>query len=252
MKRILKKIISYFLMMLMLVPNTVAFAAEEKTDVQTLQENISVIEEELAENGTDVISEISEMIVEYNEMLNGTVNDEEKQQIAGLISTLEENLSEYRCYNEGIVIDRKIHPIYTPAVSAVIAYFNSNGYKLAAELLTHAEENTKLNSTYNPRYGSLVKKSATFKKIANGEKTKGSDSFSNIDGTVNKDLYYAIHKFDFTKPSKISKKVTIKGRYDFKKGEKYSGLAGLAIDTMYAAQEAGFLVPYYVSITETL
>jgi len=123
---------------------------------------------------------------------------------------------------------------------------------LAAELLTHVEENAKLDSTYHPIHSSLVKKSKTFKEIANGGKTKGSGSFDNIKGTVNQDLYYAIHAFDFTKPSAVSKKVTIKDRYDFKKGDKYSGLAGLAIDTMYGAQEAGYLVPYYVVITETL
>ena len=252
MKRKFTKIISCFFAILMLVPNTIVYAADEKTDVQILQENIVAIEEELTANGTDVFSEISEMIVEYNEMLNNTTVNEEKQQITDLVSTLEEILSEYISYNEKGNINERFHIIYTPAVAAVIAYFNSNDYKLAAELLAHAEENTKFNSTYHPIHGSLVKKSATFKKIANGGKTKGSGSFAKIDGTVNQDLYYAIHAFDFTKPSAASKKVTIKDRYDFKKGDKYSGLAGLAIDTMYEAQEAGFLVPYYVVITETL
>lgn len=252
MKRKFTKIISCFLAILMLIPNTIAYASEEKTDVQILQENIAAIEEMLTTNGTDVLSEINEMIAEYKEMLNNTTVNEEKQQITNLISTLEEILSEYTYYNEGRTTNRGFHVIYTPAVAAVIAYFNSNGYKLAAELLTHAEENTKLNSTYHPIYGSLVKKSATFKKIATGGKIKGSDSFAKISGTVNQDLYYAIHAFDFTKTSTVSKKVTIKDRYDFKKGDKYSGLAGLAIDTMYEAQEAGYLVPYYVIITETL
>ncbi|RKI36376.1 hypothetical protein D7V86_00600 [bacterium D16-51] len=148
----------------MLVPNTIVYAADEKTDVQILQENIVAIEEELTANGTDVFSEISEMIVEYNEMLNNTTVNEEKQQITDLVSTLEEILSEYISYNEKGNINERFHIIYTPAVAAVIAYFNSNDYKLAAELLAHAEENTKLNSTYHLIHSSLVKKSATLRK----------------------------------------------------------------------------------------
>lgn len=158
MKRKFTKIISCFFAILMLVPNTIVYAADEKTDVQILQENIVAIEEELTANGTDVFSEISEMIVEYNEMLNNTTVNEEKQQITDLVSTLEEILSEYISYNEKGNINERFHIIYTPAVAAVIAYFNSNDYKLAAELLAHAEENTKLNSTYHPIHGSLVKK----------------------------------------------------------------------------------------------
>ena len=94
MKRKFTKIISCFFAILMLVPNTIVYAADEKTDVQILQENIVAIEEELTANGTDVFSEISEMIVEYNEMLNNTTVNEEKQQITDLVSTLEEILSE--------------------------------------------------------------------------------------------------------------------------------------------------------------
>ena len=113
MKRKFTKIISCFFAILMLVPNTIVYAADEKTDVQILQENIFAIEEELTANGTDVFSEISEMIVEYNEMLNNTTVNEEKQQITDLVSTLEEILSEYISYNEKGNINERFHIIYT-------------------------------------------------------------------------------------------------------------------------------------------
>ena len=118
-------------------------------------------------------------------------------------------------------------------------------------MLTHAKDNTKLNSNYYPTNGSRVGQSSVFKSIASGTKTSGSGEFKNSGTTVDKDLYYAIHFFNFTKSSASSRTVTIRDRYDFAPGD-YSGIAGIAVDTMYKAQQAGVIIPYYVNITATL
>ena len=59
-----------------------------------------------------------------------------------------------------------------------------------------------------------------------------------------KDLYYAIHAFSWTKSGGF---VTLRDRYDFAPGD-YNGIAGTAVNTMYLAQQAGVLVPFYLSI----
>ncbi len=225
-----------------------AFAAEYDIDENTIKSNITAIEEELSENGTDVTSELNDMIADYTALMSDA-SEEDIIQLTSLITTLKEVRDEYALYEAGIST-YKFHAIYTPAVAAVIAYFNSNGYSLAAELLTHAKDNTKLNSNYYPSNGQRVKQSPTFTSIANGKKTSGSAAFENTGNTVQKDLFYAIHNFNWTKSSASSKTVTIRDRYDYAPGD-YSGIAGIAVDTMYKAQQAGVIVPYYVIITAT-
>lgn len=138
--------------------------------------------------------------------------------------------------------------VYTELIAVVIAYFSAKGYKLSSELLTHMYKNNTLNSSYTPTYGSRIKSSSVFKSIANGKSTSGSAAFPNSGTTTTKDLYYAIHNFNYTKSSASSKTVKISDRYDYSSGD-YSGVA---IGVMKAAQDAGVLVPFYTKITETL
>lgn len=250
MKHKFKVLISGLLAVLMLVPSSVAFAATLPAEDDQIAKNIVAIEDELTANDTDVVTELSDMIAKYKAMLNNPDETVDVDNVKNLISTLEGMLGEYQMYQAGIST-YKFHVIYSPAVAAVVAYFNLKGYTLAAELLTHAKGNTTLNSNYYPTNGSRVKQSSVFQNIAKGTKTSGSASFPNSGNTVDKDLYYAIHDFDFTKPSASSRTVTIRDRYDFAPGD-YSGIAGIAVDTMYQAQQAGVIIPYYVNITATI
>lgn len=244
----LKALICCILAVIMVVPGITAFAADGNTDENIIKNNITAIEEELSANDTDVISEINAMIADYTaQSLDAT--DDDAVKFTALITTLEEMRDEYALYTAGIST-YKFHAIYSPAVTAVVAYFNLMGYKLSAELLTHAKDNTVLNSNYYPANGQRVKSSSTFTNIAKGTKTSGSASFANTGNTEQKDLYYAIHSFNWTKSSANSRTVTIRDRYDFAPGD-YSGIAGIAVDTMYKAQEAGVIIPYYVNITAT-
>ena len=74
-------------------------------------------------------------------------------------------------------------------------------------------------------------------------------AFEPGDSTIEMDLYYAIHSFNFFKPSPTSKVVYISDTYDFKHEEEaYETVAGIAIDMMCKAQDAGVLTPYVVLI----
>lgn len=76
----------------------------------------------------------------------------------------------------------------------------------------------------------------------------GDAKFPNEGNVLEKDLYYAIHKFNYTfNPS--TRIFSLSDRYDFAYGD-YSGIAGAAIDTMYLAQLNGVLVPFYTTINE--
>ena len=134
MKKKFKAFISCLLAVLMLVPTTVAFAATPTSENEQLAKNIVAIEDELAANDTDVVTELSDMIAEYKAMLNNPDENIDVDNVQSLISTLEEMLDEYQMYKAG-VSTYKFHVIYSPAVAAVVAYFKVQGYSLAAELL---------------------------------------------------------------------------------------------------------------------
>ena len=246
-KNKMKVLICCILTVMMVVPSMTVFAANEATDKDVIEGNITAIEKELLANNTDVISEINALIADYTAQSLNTTEDADK--FVDLIATLEEMRDEYALYIAGIST-YKFHAVYSPAVAAVVAFFNMKGYKLSAELLTHAKNNTEINSNYYPTNGQRVKSSPTFANIAKGNKIVGSANFENSGNTAQKDLYYAIHTFSWIKPSASSRTVIILDRYDFAPGD-YNGVAGIAIDTMYKAQQAGVIIPYFVNITAT-
>lgn len=132
--------------------------------------------------------------------------------------------------------------IYSPAVASVIAYFNSKGYILAAELLTHARDNDDLDSIYIPVNREIMYQSSVFMNIVNGTSSYGTSEFPDEGNTVQKDLYNAIHYFNYSR-SESGRVVVIQDRYDFAKSG-YDNIAGVAVETMHAAQNEGTIVPF--------
>lgn len=54
--------------------------------------------------------------------------------------------------------------------------------------------------------------------------------------------------YNYTKTISLSNSsLNVSDRYDYASGD-YTGVAGVAVNTMYQAQQAGILVPYYVKI----
>lgn len=229
---------------MILIPMDIS--ALERMQVTEGVENIKSIEAELETIGTDVVTELEDAKKDYIELLEKTVIIEEKEKIEALISSLDDMIKSYNGYenqNNRLILIRP----YQNEVAAVIAYFNAQGYKLSSELLSHAWNNKSLNSSYTPVYGYYVQSSSTFRNISNGKTTSGSGAFLNSGTVRERDCYYAIHKFNYTKPTATSKIVDIKDRYDFAQGT-YSGIAGIAVNTMYTAQQVGSLVPFYTTI----
>lgn len=142
------------------------------------------------------------------------------------------------------------------AVATMISGFSAAGYRLSAELLTHARDNTSLNSTYTPVNSDVLWGSPLLADIWIYGSTSGSDVFPNAGGVPGgidpavglNDLFYAIHKFEYYKNTSLTNQyLEVTDTYDFDSGD-YSSFAGVLVDTMYEAQEAGILTPYKVKV----
>lgn len=264
----MKRIVSLLLCMaLVLGINSISYAntsnveyeqqpiAKQDNDEELVNviKSISIIEGKLEAMNTTRENEFSKMIREYEWLrvegssLNPNINLEN---IPELIQTLE-TINEICRYNEEDIErgEYAFHPIYSQLVADAIAYFHVCGYYLSAELLTHAFNNTSLDSVYEPTYGYIVSQSSVYWNIANGTSNSGSSVFPNVSGTVNKDLYYAIHYFGYIRNTYYHY-VYIYDRYDFEQEDTYSGLLGVAVGSMYNAQVAGVIVPFYTTITQ--
>ena len=198
------------------------------------EKTYELLEQQIESEHIDIIAELDKLTNEYQEI----------NKIKDLISGLEKIKKEYMASIQNTT--RANQP--NTAVAAVIGYFSNKNYKLASELLIHATVNTNKNSTYSPTNGSRVKSHSVFVKIANGSKTNGSDIFTNTGGTASKDCYYALHSFNYSKPTSSSKLVNISDYYDYASGD-YNGMEGIAVNAMYLAQQSGAIVPYNVLIS---
>lgn len=212
-------------------------------------ENLAYLETRLDENDTDVVSELQALIGKYR-LLDEDGTDENIQR---LIASAEQAITDYISYKNGAQTYGIIgNAVYKAAVSTAVAYFNSNDYDLSAELLLHARDNGELDSVYEPEYGYLVTHSTVFQNIAYGTSVSGSASFPNSGDYIDKDLYYSIHAFSYTKPSSDSTTVVLSDRYDFAEEDNISSVVDLAVGIMYKAQQAGVITPFLVSITQTV
>ena len=211
------------------------------------EKTYELLEQQIESEHIDIIAELDKLTNEYQEILvieTQNKNLTEINKIKDLISGLEKIKKEYMASIQNTT--RANQP--NTAVAAVIGYFSNKNYKLASELLIHATVNTNKNSTYSPTNGSRVKSHSVFVKIANGSKTNGSDIFTNTGGTASKDCYYALHSFNYSKPTSSSKLVNISDYYDYASGD-YNGMEGIAVNAMYLAQQSGAIVPYNVLIS---
>lgn len=93
------------------------------------------------------------------QLQTNTIDEEEFDKITEQINTLNEMINEYEAYKAGTldIPYGSFQRVYSPAVSSIVAYFNSNDFYLAAELLTHTKDNDVVDSFYSPSYGYLVK-----------------------------------------------------------------------------------------------
>lgn len=234
----MKKFISLFLTVIMLMGISVPAFASQTSSVNEAAQAIALIEEELEENDTSVLAELAEM--------KARLTDAEQ------IAVIDDMIEEYIAYQNGTlaVPYGSFHLIYTPAVIAVVAYFNSQGYVLSAELLAHARDNNVLDSSYTPSNGALMTQTAKYTELCANGLTSGTANFVKTGATVDDDFYYAIHACSYTKDIDANA-ITVTDRYDFAPND-WSDIQGVAVDMMYKAQEAGVIVPFQLSITVSM
>lgn len=133
------------------------------------------------------------------------------------------------------------------AVASIAASFTALNFKLAAELLIRSTK--KDGGIYFPKFGTRASSSPVISKIKKGAPLAGSSAFKKTSGgSYPADLYYAIHKFNFSKTGVNNPKVTVTDVYDFAT-EKYQGIQGKAVATMALAQKKGVVKKYTLRIT---
>lgn len=224
-----------------------------KANEQTYNSNNSaqLIEQELNKRDSSILMELNNALHRLELELKNTEDEKDKINIK---EQLEVTMMFIDSYNK--TTDLGIYSVKANdpnlAVSAVLAWFNNQGYKLSFELLTHAVINTNKTSTYIPSNKAVVANVSAFVTIAKGSSTSGSFTFLNTGGTAAKDCYYALHKVKYTKTSSSSRTVKISDYYDFADGDlNYSGIEGIAVNAMYTAQKNGQIIPFNVSFSAT-
>lgn len=238
----------------------------ESLSGRAISENSSVLEreellsEELELNEVDVVSEITDLMADYQAMLSETNVSEEKEKLQYLLTTTQSMFSDYLDYQkskeEGVVLLNDDIGIGALKLE-VLAVFNTWGYKLSAELATVFFDNKDPDYIYfDPIYSYRVISSDLMRNIANGSTASGRGTFDKVGGRNENDLYYSLHNFDYKKFSASSKLIHITDKYDFgtynedtKKWEPEEyGLLNSFINILVDFENSGDLIPYEVSM----
>lgn len=244
----IKKLIIVVMASILVLPNSNIYSIVNNELKNTeyinsqLENSIIAVENCLFEKGTSIEKELENFIIMLKGMSSEISDKEDYEKVQALICSVNNLLTDYNNYKSRNMT-MSFHPIYSPAIAAVISVFSSAGYFLAVELLAHAEEITQYHA-YNPFFGSRVRSSPVINLIMLSQDTYGSNLFPQSGTTHQIDLYYAIHRFNWFK---CDRGLVIVDLYDFAPGD-YDGIAGIAINTMWLAQEAGVLTPYLVEI----
>lgn len=212
-------------------------------NLKQIQQTIKEVNEYFDENNTNVINELENGKVKLLNELQNAEDSLTRSKIESQINTY--NLLISNCKNYDNISTYIPEPnTLTIAVAAIVSYFDSNGYDLAAELLAFAYQNKSSSVTYQPYNGYKASASNITNKIRFNNKDYGSEAFPNSGNKNDKDLYYAIHAFDYTK---FNGRLIIRDTYDYAVSD-YTGIAGAAVNTMWLAQQLGVIVPFNVEI----
>lgn len=236
--------------------------AEEKlsevfSSEKTVGETIHAFNEYLEDKGTNAEKLLDERIALYETMLNNPEDDNQEENLRRLIDATEN--MKVSVYN-GSIISSAVVPQgsrakpedYDGWITTVTLGLIELGYDLSAELLTAARSNKNENAFYyNPVFSRRVLSSQQFYDIAYGTAVQGSNIFgSNVDARNEKDLHFAIKKYDFSKSYASSRTVTIIDVYDYHttSSADYSEPLKTIIDKIKAAQDDGAIVKYNLRI----
>ncbi len=255
MKRIHRQLTSIICIISLCISSIFTYPAMAKANSypvnsQTFTSTINYYESYLESKHSSVLKELAKEKERLQTVIRLEDDHNQVQKLKNLIRNYSNMIDEYEEFlknqNRSIVPYGVDNPILSPAVSAIVAYFISQNYALAAELLTYAKEEST-GGTYSPALIAHVYDTKEYEKLRVWIRTKpsGSSAFEKGSTVADNDLYYAIHGYDY---DYSGGSLTITDVYDFAPNSRYDGLAGTAINTMYQAQTLGVIVPYDVEM----
>lgn len=245
MKRLLIALSGFLAFMLTIALSPVASATPPDDPSQRARASIESLEGELEASHTDVATELDNAIEEYAQArTDETLTSKEKEDAHNIMLSLINLKGDYLTYKSGQATSRNVidEVALRAAVGAAAAYFTAKDYQLSLDLLGFATINLDTTTTYSSRYNLRIRESAVFADIVAGSANSGSDAFPNEGGAIDQDLYFAIHAFDWSKVG--GGLLVVQDVYDFERDGDYSGIVGVAVNSMADAQAAGILVPY--------
>ena len=238
-----------------------AFAATENNSqiiaesaVVEVQQTTASIENYLAAQGSSVEIEYNKSIARLQEQLNDTEDLTTRENLKTLIGNYQTMLQQYQALSNkkdtGInLMANETEEFYMNMILTAIAYFDSNDLYLCSELLTHGA-NDHSGRTYTPTQTAHVYATTEYdmlQALPNG--SQSSSGFEKRNTTAEKDLFYSIHLYNY---SKQSNRVTLTDEYNFEHKDipDYASLIPLLGNNfMYTAQNIGLIVPYDVTFT---
>lgn len=200
---------------------------------------------EIYRDNEAVKNELTRMVEEYHNKANDSQytaqQRSDSKEIAETLSALQERM------NISQPQDRSNNSDLGIFAAGILAWFNSQGYKLSAELFAHAMANRARGSAFSPTNGSRIRSSNVIKRIDRNKNASGSAEFPNSGNTEQRDLYYAIHLFTWKTNRGI---LTLTDTYDFERDKNFPpSPQGAATNIAYIMQLRGYLTPYTVVIT---
>lgn len=217
--------------------STSSFASPLETEKHALISDVQRLD-------SSVDAEIDEMIIEYQEKSTDTAYSPQQRvdskEIAETLIQLRDRLQ------SSTPTTRSGNTGYDAAATAILAWFNARGYKLSAELFAHAMGNKAKGSAFSPTNGSRIRSSSVVTSINKNRNASGSAVFPNSGNTAQRDLYYAIHAFNWKTERGV---FTLTDMYDFGKDNNYPSVQGFAVQIAYSMQQSGYIVPFLTVIT---
>ena len=217
--------------------------------IDCIDKSVVEIENILKDQGTSVEKELINVRLKLLTDLENTPKESpDYEKIKNLLCIVENDLLLYEEKVPAVMANANgSRGLIDDGVVTIGAWFLANDYLLAWELLMHSRDNSNPYSIYYPLYGDRVLVSPFVIQARQGlHGVSGSSSFENIGSTLQRDLYYAIHAYDYTYSSNTHR-LTIYDVYDYEP-ELYDGIAHTAINIMYLAQLTGVITPYNVRI----
>lgn len=265
-----KRIMSIVLATLVLTSSTVVVFADnrisqddafDKTDIVELaNEVVEDVENELEENGTNIIEQLEDMKKYYAKEIKNEVDIEKIGQLEILSEQIDKDIELMRYYeidkdikfptyysSRNIIDEAK----YESTLAACKSYFWYRTYLLSHELISQYQINTSSRKVYKPSNIGGLYKTELIQQLR--EKQRFEDGYGTFTGNGSgntrneKDAHYAINKFSYRQDYY---EIVIKDTYDFEYGDKgsYNNFVQSAVNIFAAAERDGYFIALPIEI----